>query len=67
MKRADLTIGSKVIGNGGYEGTVVTILDWSDSLVEVRYPGGIAVNDPSELKPVIKTRIKSKKMVDIPK
>lgn len=51
MKRSELEIGTKVIGNGGYEGTVVAILEWSDSMVEVRYPGGIAVNDASELKP----------------
>ena len=48
MKRSEIKVNMKVIGNGGYVGTVVELHDWT-SLVSVRYPGGIAMNDASEL------------------
>jgi len=44
-------VGQKVICNG-YEGTITKILEWSDSMVEVRVPGGIACVCISDLKEI---------------
>jgi len=49
MKRSEIKVGMKVIGNGGYEGTVMELSNWTN-LIIVRYPGGEAMNDASDLR-----------------
>lgn len=44
-------VGQTVICNG-YEGIITKILDWNNSMVEVRVPGGITCVCVSELKEV---------------
>jgi hypothetical protein len=44
MKYSGLKVGDKVKANG-YEGTVIRLCEWSDALIEVRLPGGVACID----------------------
>ena len=46
---SNFKVGSRVVCNG-YAGTVTEICAWSDSLVEVRVPGGLVCVPSGELK-----------------
>ena len=41
----NLKVGDKVIVHGQYEGRVLDVLDWSDSLVNVRLDSGVTCVD----------------------
>jgi len=43
-----LKVGDKVTANGGYPGTVTRLCEWSDSMIEVRLPGGLVCIDASD-------------------
>lgn len=52
-KNHDFKKGDKVMCNG-YEGRVISVLDWSDSMIEVRLESGDVCVDGTDEKTVIK-------------